>query len=480
MSFDVDVLCGVQTPRVEIVPMSASSEVDDAAFLASSYGLTPDPWQWHVLRGWLGRDVAGRRSAGRCALSVPRQNGKNGCLEIRELFGMVALGERFVHTAHEVKTARKAFLRLVSFFENAHYPELAAMVESVRRTNGQEAVMLTNGASCEFVARSRGSGRGFTADVLVFDEAQELTEEQLEALMPVISASPLGDPQIVLTGTPPPPGSPGDVFARVRDEASNDPPGRLCWHEWSVEVMPGDVSSRELWAATNPALGRRLQETSIGDELALMSPDGFARERLGLWAVSAVEPVLPLDMWESRAVVDPPTDGVVAYGVDMTPDRLMIAISAVRVGDGVMHGECVKHQSVTRGTAWVTDWIVERWPSAAAVVVDAQSPAMSLVPGWLDRGVRVTITGSGDMVKACGMFVDAVRDGSFTHFDQPALNAAVAAAAKRNIGQAGGWGWDRKDPSVDISPLVSVTLALFGARTSKRRPGRRSKMLVMS
>ena len=100
-------------PRVRRAPRSTSNDVDDAVFLASEYGLKPDDWQEDVLESWLGRRRDGRWSASTCGLAVPRQNGKNGAIEIRELFGMVGLGERILHTAHEVKTARKAFNLLV-------------------------------------------------------------------------------------------------------------------------------------------------------------------------------------------------------------------------------------------------------------------------------------------------------------------------------------------------------------------------------
>src|ERR1700753_707158 len=103
-------------PRVRRAPRAAESDVDDAAFLSAGYGLTPDGWQEDVLEDWLGRRRDGRWAAATCGLAVPRQNGKNGIIEVRELFGMVALGEKFLHTAHEVKTARKAFIRIASFF----------------------------------------------------------------------------------------------------------------------------------------------------------------------------------------------------------------------------------------------------------------------------------------------------------------------------------------------------------------------------
>jgi hypothetical protein len=49
-----------------------------------------------------------------------------------------------------------------------------------------------------------------------------------------------------------------------------------------------------------------------------------------------------------------------------------------------------------------------------------------------------------------------------------AIDDALQAARKRAIGTAGGWGWDRADETAVIYPIVSVTLALFGAEATKR------------
>jgi hypothetical protein len=474
---------GSQAPRVKLCPDSAWSDADDAAFLSSAYGLTPDPWQFTVLDGWLGRRKDGRWSAGRCGLAVPRQNGKNGVIEIRELYGMVALGEKFLHTAHEVKTARKAFQRLASFFENPNYPELVALVKEIRRTNGQEAIVLTNGGSVEFVARTRGSGRGYTVDVLVVDEAQELTDEQLEALLPTISAAPLGDPQIIFTGTPPGPGVHGEVFTRTRDAGVEGKDKRLAWDEWSVQASHDlDPTDRRLWHETNPALGGRLLLSTLEDELATMSPDGFARERLGVWpSDQKALTVVPMSAWRECAASNPPTDGDVSFSVDMSPDRSVVAISAARRWeDGRVHVECVRHESTNKGTGWAVEWLADRWKQTTAVVIDGQSPAMALLPELTSRGVKPTVTGAGDMAKGCGMFYDAVVSGQLTHFDQPTLNEALIGAKKRDIGQAGGWGWNRKRIDVDLTPLVSATLAHYGLATSTRRPGRKSKVVVVT
>jgi len=51
------------------------------------------------------------------------------------------------------------------------------------------------------------------------------------------------------------------------------------------------------------------------------------------------------------------------------------------------------------------------------------------------------------------------------HIGQPELTAAVAGAVKRDVG--GSWAWARRDIAVDVTPLASVSLALFGHCTPR-------------
>lgn len=454
-------LRGSQEPRVAVFPRARTSDADDAAFLSSSYGLTPDSWQYTVLDGWLARRGDGRWAATTAGCAVPRQNGKNGILEVVELYFMIGLGLRVLHTAHEVKTARKAFIRLCSFFENERkYPELTAMVKDIRRTNGQEAILLTNGGSVEFIARSKGSGRGYTVDALVCDEAQELTEDALEALTPTTSAAPSGDPMTIFTGTPPGPAMHGEVWTRIRKGALDGTDRRIAWFEWSIVGASPDLDDRALWAATNPALGGRLNIETLEMERNRFTDAGFARERLGMWASEQTLAIIPAGKWDALKVTDTPDGEPSAFGLDMSPDR-NVSIGVCVKGDPD-HVEVAALDKV-QDTAGVVEWLVERAGSKVTVVVDQQSPAASMVPALRAAGVKVNVTSAGDMSKACGAFYDAALEGRLTHFDQEPLNHALAGARKRKIGDAGGWGWDRKNLYIDISPLVAVTLARFGS-----------------
>ena len=98
-------MTGAQIPRYRIEPERVTTDGADAAALMAAYGNALDEWQQLVLDCWLGRDASGRYTVTSAGLAVPRQNGKNVCLEGREFFGMVINGEKILHTAHQVRTA---------------------------------------------------------------------------------------------------------------------------------------------------------------------------------------------------------------------------------------------------------------------------------------------------------------------------------------------------------------------------------------
>jgi hypothetical protein len=459
-------LRGVQVPSVSLVPRAAdTTEAVDAADLAGGYGLVADEWQALVLEGWLGLRRDGKWSSPRCGLAVPRQNGKNGILEIRELYGLVLRGEKFLHTAHEVKTARKAFARLLSFFDNERvFPELAALVTEVRRTNGQEAIYLANGGSVEFIARSKGSGRGFTVDVLVCDEAQDLSDDALAALLPTISAAPLGNPQTILTGTPPTVNMAGEVWTRMRESAHAKQDTRLCWHEWSCErdVDLDDVANV---ARANPAIPTRLSLETIADERAAMDDATFGRERLGIWeAVKSAGGAVSPASWADTLDAASAADLVAAFAVDVAVDRQSAAIgTAGKRADGLVHVEVVDHH---RGTGWVVGRCVELdgRHGPCSFVVDKGGPAASLIPDMKAAGLAVVEVGTGEVAASYGLFVDALAGRTLRHGPQPELDAAADGAKTRPCGD-GGFAFGRKASGADISPLVAVSLAHWAAVT---------------
>lgn len=452
-------LHGVQVPRVRHAPNVRANDWEDVADLAKAYGLVLDPWQENVLQAAMGVRSDGQWASPTVGVSVPRQNGKGALIEARELAGLLLFGEKtIIHSAHEQKTARVGFERILSYFEN--YDDLRKKVRGKPMSAlGREHIKLRNGSELHFPARSKGAIRGFSIDCLILDEGQILGDPAWDAIKPTISARP--NVQTWVLGTPPTPLDDGAVFTRMRERGLEGKDHRLCWCEWSA--APGSsLDDRQAWAQANPALGLRISEEAVADERNELSDHGFARERLGIWSSEKALAVIPHDAWTARAIPadEVPDDAPSSFGLDMSHDRV--------VSVGVCVGEHVEVAALDKvsDTLGAVEWLVERAGKQIPVVVDGQSPAASMVAALRNAGVHVVVTSAPDMAKACGAFYDAVMEERLTHFNQAPLNAAISGARKRPIGTAGGWGWDRKDYSTNLAPLVSVTLARFGANSA--------------
>jgi len=490
-------LRGSQLPRYDTAPAPKGFSVEDADLavaFAGAYGLTADPWQEAVCRSWLRKNRKGTWCSSTWGVSVPRQNGKNGSLEIVELYGTVALGLKFLHTAHEIKTARKAFKRIKYFFgekkddPTAKFPELNALVKEVRNTNGQEAVELHNGGLIEVVARSKGSGRGFTVDVLVLDEAQELQEHELEALLPTISAAPSGDPVTIYMGTPPKDtGELGEPFVRIRNGAVDGSDKRAAWVEFSaagdLDSMAPDelvrfISDKRNWEDANPALGIRINQTTVESELKQFSARSFARERLNMWPVAGkTASPIPADAWDRLALADVPEEWpLAALGLDMNPERTKVTIGVAAHSDKGVHVEVAEDAPFSdEGSNALIDWVFARAGRRVPVVMDAYSPVRSIEAALKAKKVRVFILGPNELSQACGGLYDAVmKDESVTHYGQESLDASLAGAVKQKFGDGGAWKWNRKTFDVDLTQIMAVTTAWFGAVKFARKPRARS------
>lgn len=460
---------GEQRPLVHLSPARVDeSDAADAIALGAAYGLKPDPWQETVLRDWLARRRDSKWAASKCGLAVPRQNGKNAVIEVRELFGMVVLGEKWLHTAHEVKTARKAFLRLASFFENERkYPELAELVAEVRKTNGQEAIVLTNGGSVEFVARSKGSGRGFTVDGIVLDEAQELVDEALEALLPTTSAGPLRNAQHIYTGTPPGPKVNGEVFKRLRAAGHDGKDKRLSWIEWGMALSLADLDldDRALWARANPGLGFRLGIPEIEGERTQFSDEGFARERGGMWDEEGSLREISAAAW--AAVADPSVDvrlvRAPVLALDVAPNHASASIVAAGVADFPI----LELVETRRGASWLPARAAElREQYGAVVALNSAGPIGSLIPALEELGVEFVDVRGADYTKACGLLAATVNGRALRHHNEPEFTTAILGLKARRNGD--GFSWTRAGSSVDITPIVAASVALWAA--SLERP----------
>lgn len=508
-------------PRVRWIHTTETSnmhDAEDACFLAGGYGLVPDPWQVDIVHSWLARRPRTRKWVHkRNGLAVPRQNGKNGALEIRELYGLIELGEAILHTSHQIKTSRKAFKRLKEFFGekrddgDAKYPELNALVAEVRNTNGQEAIVLKDiwrvdgklvrsvgrpllgavvehvarGGFIEFSTRTGRGGRGTTYDLLVVDEAQHLSEEDLEAIRPVISSAPLGNSQIIYLGTPPDPekldAKIGEAWVRIRKGSGRAKD--LGWIEYGVPDGPmPDIDDLALLYQANPALEIRHGNGSFGLDLetvqgerAELTPAGFARERYGWWGnpdAGAHRGVIQMDQWKTlrTAGEEIPTRATIV--VDCHPDLLWTTVAIATAGPaGKPLGLVDRHE----GTAWVP-WRIQQLvddleqvvtvpkkddpdPEKATAGVALTPSAAHFGPALAEAGIAYHLLTTAELGDGCMSSQEMIHNGQVAHVGQPTLDVAARNAITRYQGDVQLYD-RRQNRTTDLSPIIAWSIAV--------------------
>lgn len=464
---------GVQEPSARIAPEYFDTDGPDAELILRTGGIRLDPWQSDLLGDWMAIDPTTNTWASKtCGISVPRQNGKTGLVQGRSNAGMLLYHEMIIYTAHLQKTATETFEEMAVFFDS---PKMIKYVKDIKTALGRERIILKSGANIKFLARTRTGGRGQHGDLLIFDEAQELDDDQQSSFLPAISAS--ANPQTILLGTPPEPQSPGTVFRALRDRALAGQTSSTSWAEFSVDEI-GDVTDRRRWAATNPALGRRILESTIAGECEQMSADTFARERLGWWTPiveKTVEYCIKKDVWDACRSDAPKPDGKTAYGVKISADGSEVHLcGAVIPRTGPARISLIKTESTARGMGWLAEWLNARYSTASCVVIDGRNGADVLcdriADTWRLKG-SVIRPSAKDVLASVGTLTDALAEQSVTWYSgQEALRESAIESIKRPI--AGGWGFGGEGSG----PIEAAALALWGAKTTKRDPSKRMRI----
>jgi hypothetical protein len=449
-------------------------------------GIGFDSWQQDLNKAILAKNAFGLYAADTVGMSIPRQVGKTydvGAL----IFGdsIVNPGTTTIWTAHRFKVAREAFEALRAM---AVLPAMAAHIDpdAITTGAGNEVIPFRNGSRIVFAARERGAIRGFTkVRRLVLDEAQILTTMAMSDLAPTMNQAT--NPQVIAMGTPPKPTDPSEWFTELRTGALAGTSEGTLWIEFGAE--PGSKpDDRAAWRKANPSYPTRTPEAAILRLRKLLTLEDFLREALGIWDSTSLKALLSYSVWETLGIGEPDEDeddrGAPSYGVKFSNDGATVALAGCTKGaDGSAHVELLDHRSMAEGKEWLVDRLVEDWRRIGEIVIDGKSDTGDLKQALRDAGVAekaIHVVKVDEVITAHSMFHEAFKRSTLTHFAHPgqeSLDQAVKYAAKRLIGKSGGWGWQSISADVDVTPLDAATLALFGAMTTKRKPGRKAVLL---
>lgn len=457
----VEVRIGEQTPTRSLILPYDESLGSEAIELYEKSGRTAFDWQKFMIDAIMAKNKSGLWVHMNFGYAVPRQNGKNEIVAIRELHGLKN-GERILHTAHRTNTSKAAFERLVAILEASGYENQEDFTSIKAR--GNESIELSDGGRIDFRTRTSTGGLGESFDLLVVDEAQEYTDDQRSALMYTIAASP--NPQTIFTGTPPTPISSGTVFTKLRDNALQGNIEDTGWAEWSVDKQ-SDVRDKDLWYQANPSLGLRVSERNIQAEVGDDDID-FNIQRLGLWIQYNQKSAISENEWKELHVDKlPKFKGKLFAGIKYGYDGTNVALSiAIKTEDDKIFVETIDCQSLRNGNGWIIHFL--RNADVQQVVIDGANGQNILAEAMKQAGLKAPILPTvKEIIVANAMFEQSLFQQTIQHKNQPSLFQVVTNCEKRNIGTSGGFGYRSQVEENDIALMESMILAHWACAEAK-------------
>lgn len=460
---------GNQKPTQSLILSTKNSDYKEAIELYERSGRKSQKWQTNLLKAILSKTKKGLWVHTKFGYSVPRRNGKNEIIAMRELYGLNK-GEHINHTAHRTTTSHAAWERLLRIISQAGFKEDIDYT-SLRASGREKIEFLKTGGVIEFRTRTSTGGLGEGFDLLVIDEAQEYTDDQQSALKYVVTDSQ--NPQTIFCGTPPTPVSSGTVFTKLRKKTLNGETKNTGWAEWSVEEQ-SDLYNKELWYLTNPSLGTILTERSIEDEIGDDEVD-FNIQRLGLWIRYNQKSAISKVDWDNLIVNKiPKFKGKLFAGIKYGADGTNVSMSiAVKTEDERIFIESIDCQSIRNGNTWIINFLKKA--DVADIVVDGQSGQKILADEMKEFKIKAPILPTvKEVIVANSMWEQGIYQNSICHNNQPSLTKVVTNCEKRLIGSGGGFGYKSQFEDNDISLMDSALLAHWICSISK--PAKKQKI----
>jgi len=422
----------------------------------------------------IGRIILAKRADGKYAatvggvgMSIPRQVGKT-FLVGAIVFALCLLFPNLtvIWTAHQLRTAEETFGKMLAF---AKRKKIAPYILKTPTASGEEAIIFRNGSRILFGARERGFGLGFDeVDVLILDEAQRVTAKTLDDMLPATNQSRHPSGALVFyMGTPPRPTDAGEAFRRMRSEALSGEDVDSAWIELGADpdfrpTEPPSPLTDADWAQVAKANVSYPVDTPPEAILRMrkhLGAESFRREALGIWDDVPDSNAFPRGAWQQLA--DPASSIAERpfLALSMTPDHATVTlVAAGRRADGQFHVEILHHG---RAGDWITAETVRiAREQGSEVAIVRSHPVGSLASDLDNAGLRVRTLTSGDYIRACGAFYNAVVAGTVHYLPpQPELDGAVSRATRKTVGESWRWAGD------DISALVAASQAYYAAFT---------------
>ena len=489
LTYDVEIpdwptLTGRQDAEFLLCDEGDESRAERALKLAGRIGRPQMPWQDANMRGVMAMDAdEGLWLHPTAVVVATRQSGKTlSNAELRIIAGAFDLHETTVYTAQRWLTAKAIYLRIKQAINGV--PSLKRRVFgwtcsqgvaafSVRHDDGSESTSIFITRTPEF----RGPDK---VDLVIYDEAYNLTDAEMSAISPTQLAS-LNPQTIYLSSAVNQEIHPnGVMLTTIRHRAleaikRGDGAHGLYYREhcaplpdpsWTPEERQQVREDPATWRQANGSFGVIQTESKVRKLQTELSAKAFEVEILGWgdWPPVADATDRPLlKLWPALADENPSLISMhpQVIAIDQTPlSKVWSIAGATRRQDGFAHveiGYSGKAQ-LTQIVEYIVDVVAEADP--AAVVIDQMSPAIALKPLLMEAGIEPVLTNASDLAIACLGFLHAAEADEVSHSDQKVLNDSVSVTVKAPL-QGGRWKWGALSGG-HIAHTMSSTLAHWG------------------
>lgn len=454
---------GRQTPTKSVVLPYENTYGKEAIDIYEKTGRQAQDWQKLLIYDMLSYNDEGLWVHTKFGYSVPRRNGKNEVITIREMYGLIE-GEQVLHTAHRTPTSSSAFYRLLKLLEDAGYKDKHDYI--AHKQYGLETIEFpSSDGKVSFRTRTSKGGLGEGFDLMIIDEAQEYQDDQETTLKYVVSSSK--NPQTLFCGTPPTMVSSGTVFMKMRNKALSGETENTGWAEWSVDSMT-DVHDVEAWYETNPSLGTIFTERIIKDEIGDDDLD-FNIQRLGYWSKKNLKSFISEVQWnECKLTSLPELKGKLYVGIKFGIDGQNVAMSiACKTTSEKVFVESIDCQPRLNGNKWILRFLKQA--DIASITIDGNGSS-TLEEELKDMKLKhIIIPKTSEVITANDVFKTSLDQGLVVHMGQPSLAQSVSNCQKRLIGSQGGYGYQSIKEGIDICLMESMVFAFWQAKTAKER-----------
>jgi phage terminase large subunit-like protein len=456
-------LRGALKPRLHSPWLKGETKGTLVAELADRIGQPLLDWQKLILDDMCTVDKKGMFIRKTNLLLIARQSGKSHLARMRCLAGLFMFGEKDILIMSSNRgMAMKSFNIMADIIERNDWMRSQLKdgdpKKGIRRTNGDERIILANGAQLEVRAATSDGARGMTADFLWIDELREVSTAAMDAAKSVTLAR-MNSQRLFTSNAG---GADSTELNNLHEACKNYPPKSLGYYEYSAPDFC-DIWDRNAWAMANPSMGYLISVEAIEETIASSTADAARTESLCQW-ISALNCPFSTEVLEnsSDSTLEMAVGAYTVFGFDVSPSRRNGSLVAGqllpdgRIGIGILE-------------TYTSQVAIDELKMAASIKAwcDIYKPRIVCFDKYATQTIADRLSNSGvitedvsgqQFYKACGDLLEGLTNLRVVHNGQKSLIEQFQNTAAKTNDSA--WRIIKRRSSGDISAPIGLAMCV--------------------